>query len=90
VTQPQEIKEYHYYVGHIEHSAMLTEKMAQRLNAKPIDEPLDAPGVGEVENNEAQRASTGMRDADDSGVNSEVGDDAQRKSRSARNKRAAS
>jgi hypothetical protein len=86
MAEQQEIKEYHYMVGHVEHSAMLTEKMAKRLNAKPIGEPLDETETGNVENNEAQRMSTANRDADDTGVTGN--EDAATKTRNARNKRA--
>lgn len=86
MTEPQEIKEYHYYVGHVEHSAMLTPKMAERLNAVPIDQPLDDTQTGQVENNEAQRMSTAAGEADTAGVTGT--EDAQTKTRSARNKRA--
>lgn len=86
VTEPQEIQEYHYYVGHVEHSAMLTPKMAERLGAKPIGESLDATETGNVENNEAQRMSTASGEADDAGVTGT--EDAQTKTRQARNKRA--
>lgn len=88
MPEPQKTEEYHYYVGHVEMTAMLTPKMAERLGAKPIGEHLDAPGVGEVENNEAQRASTAMRDADDSGVTNPEHDEIAGKTRAARNKRA--
>lgn len=88
MPEPQKTEEYHYWVGHVEHSAMLTPKMAERLGAKPIGEELDPPGTGNVENNEAQRASTAMRDADDSGVTYEEGEQAASKARAARNKRA--
>jgi hypothetical protein len=84
----QPTAEYHYMVGHIEHSAMLTPKMAERLGAKPIGEPLDKPATGEVENNEAQRSSTLNRDADDSGTSNPEHDEAAAKAKVARNKRA--
>lgn len=42
-VQPEELKEYHYYIGYIETTAMLTEEMAEQLDAKPVDEPLDEP-----------------------------------------------
>lgn len=41
--QPEELKEYHYYVGWIEHTGLMTEEMAERFGAKPVDEPLDPP-----------------------------------------------
>lgn len=83
-----ELAEYHYMVGHVEHSAMLTEKMAKRLGAKPIGEPLDETETGSVENNEAQRMSTANRDADDAGVTNEDNEKTAEKTRVARNKRA--
>lgn len=43
--KPEELKEYHYHIGYIEHSALLTEDMAEKLNAKPIGEPLDEPNI---------------------------------------------
>lgn len=43
--KPQELKEYHYHIGYIEHTALLTEEMAETLGAKPVDEPLDEPGI---------------------------------------------
>lgn len=86
MTDPLEIREYHYYVGHIEHSAMLTPKMAERLNAVPIDQPLEDTETGNVDNNEAQRMSTAAGEADTAGVTGT--EDAATKTRSARNKRA--
>lgn len=86
MTEPQKIEEYHYMVGHVEHSAMLTPKMAERLGAKPIGEPLDDTETGNVENNEAQRMSTAAGEADEAGVTGT--EDAATKTRSARNKRA--
>jgi hypothetical protein len=60
--QREELQEYHYYVSGIEMTAMLTEKMAKRLGAKPVGEPLDDPN--NLENNEANRMSTGAQDVD--------------------------
>lgn len=37
----QELQEYHYWVGHIEHTGLLTEEMAERLGAKPLGEELE-------------------------------------------------
>jgi hypothetical protein len=88
MPEPAELKEYHYMVGHVEHSAMLTPKMAERLGAKPIDEPLDDTKTGEVTNNEAQRMSTATREADDAGVTNEDNEKTAEKTRVARNKRA--
>lgn len=81
MTEPQELKEYHYWVGQVEHSAMLTQKMADRLGAVPIDEELESPDP--FANNEANRASThtpaeGVTGPDDGAVP---------KARTARNKR---
>jgi hypothetical protein len=44
-VQPEELKEYHYYIGYIETTALLTEEMAEQLDAKPVDEPLDEPDI---------------------------------------------
>lgn len=63
VTAPrEELKEYHYWVSGIEMSAMLTEKMAARLGAKPIGEALDP--ANPLENNEANRLATNAQDVD--------------------------
>ena len=91
MAEPVEMKEYEYYVGHVKTTAMLTEKMAKRLGAKPVGE-AQAPEEGNVDNNEAQRASTDTREAEDAGVKATypdgtTGEDAQTKQRSARNKR---
>lgn len=43
-----ELKEYHYYVGYIEHTAQLTEDMAEKLGAKPLDQPLDEPATAKT------------------------------------------
>jgi len=51
---PPQLKEYHYYIGYIEHTAMLTEEMAEKLNAKPIGEDLDEPNIN---TNEQHRGS---------------------------------
>jgi len=64
MNQPrEELKEYHYWVSGMEMTAMLTEKMAKRLGAKPVGEPLDDPD--QHENNEANRQATGAQDVDD-------------------------
>jgi hypothetical protein len=63
----EELQEYHYYVSGMEMTALMTEKMAQRVGAKPIDEPLDPPD--NFENNEANRLSSpGQQQASDAGV----------------------
>jgi hypothetical protein len=38
VTQPQELKEYQYVVNNMITTALLTEEMAERLNAVPVGE----------------------------------------------------
>lgn len=81
MTEPQELKEYHYWTGYTETTALLTEKMAERLGAKPVGEELDDPDP--FANNEANRASThtpaeGVTGTDDQAVT---------KARTARNKR---
>ena len=89
--EPEELKEYHYYVGYTEVTAMLTEEMADQLDAVPIDEELDEPTGGKTSNNEANRMATRNRDADEAGVVSEDDPDgktATGKARGARNKRA--
>lgn len=89
--EPEELKEYHYYVGHMEVTAMLTEEMAEQLDAVPIDEELEPPTGGKTSNNEANRMATRSREADDAGVVSEDDPDgktATGKARGARNKRA--
>lgn len=93
MTEPLEMKEYKYRVGHIETTALLTEKMAERLNAVPSDQELPEPGVGNVDNNEAQRTSTQTREADEAGVQATADDGSttevvSTKARAARNKRA--
>jgi hypothetical protein len=88
--EPEELKEYHYYVGHMEVTAMLTEEMADQLDAVPIDEDLDEPTGGKTSNNEANRMATRSRPADDAGVVSDEDPDGKQatgKARSARNKR---
>lgn len=40
-----ELQEYHYHIGFIEHTALLTPELAEKLGAKPIDEPLDDPNI---------------------------------------------
>lgn len=63
MTQPrEELKEYHYWVSGMEMTAMLTEKMAERLKAKPVGEPLDP--ADQHENNEANRTATNAQDVD--------------------------
>lgn len=89
--EPEELKEYHYYVGHMEVTAMLTEEMADQLDAVPIDEELDEPTGGKTSNNEANRMATRNREADDAGVVSDDDPDGKQatgKARNARNKRA--
>lgn len=91
-NEPQKMSEYEYYVGHIKTTALLTEKMAKRLGAKPVGE-AEAPEVGGVDNNEAGRMSTSGREADDAGVvtTNPDGTDSEEtatKARTARNKRA--
>ncbi len=91
VPEPQELKEYEYVVGHLPVTAMLTEKMAKRLDAKPVGS-TESPGEGNVVNNEAQRASTHTREVEDAGVKTthpdgESESDVAGKARTARNKR---
>jgi hypothetical protein len=89
--EPEELKEYHYYVGYTEVTAMLTEEMADQLDAVPIDEDLEEPTGGKASNNEANRMATRNRPADDAGVVSDDDPDgktATGKARNARNKRA--
>jgi hypothetical protein len=52
--EPEELKEYHYYIGYIEHTALMTEEMAETMNAKPVGEPLDEPNIN---TNEERRGS---------------------------------
>lgn len=85
---PQELEEYHYYVGHMETTAMLTPAMAERLGAKPVGEALDEPDGGKKGNNEANRLSTQGGKADKDGVTNAGAEEAQEKARTARNKRA--
>lgn len=85
-TPPVELKEYRYYVGHIETTAMLTKEMAERMGA------VEVSGGGEparVRNNEAERLHTQSRAADEAGVAGAAARDALAKTRDARNKRAA-
>lgn len=82
-TEPQELAEYHYWTGHIETTAMLTPKMAERLGAVPIDE--DLPDADPTANNEANRAATVMKDGGVTGDGTET----ITKARTARNKRSA-
>jgi hypothetical protein len=88
---PKELEEYHYYVGHVEITAMMTPEMAEQVGAVPVDEDLEEPEGGKEGNNEANRLSTRSREADDAGVTSEEDPDgktATGKARNARNKRA--
>jgi hypothetical protein len=66
VPERQELQEYHYYVSGIELTAMMTQKMADRIGAKPIDEPLDP--ASQHENNEANRVAADNEDANANGV----------------------
>ena len=86
--EPAPLEEYHYYVGYMETTAMMTPEMAEQVGAKPIDEPLDEPDGGKKGNNEANRTSTRMADAEKGGVTNKDTDDAAEKARNARNKRA--
>lgn len=85
--QPLELKEYEYYVGHVKVTAMLTEEMAQRLDAVPVGEGAVAPKEGAVPNKTAEQVSSQTRESEDSGV---AGDDpeALNKARTTRNRRA--
>lgn len=90
--EPLQLKEYEYMVGHVPVTAMLTDDMAKRLNAKAPGE-AESPGTGNVVNNEADRTATQHREAEDAGVDATHpdGTDTQstaEKSRTARNKRA--
>lgn len=89
---PLELNEYEYMVGHVPVTAMLTEQMAERLNAKAPG-TAESPGVGNVVNNEADRQATQHREAEDAGVNAShpdgtTSEQAADKARTARNKRA--
>jgi hypothetical protein len=86
--EPIPLEEYHYYVGYMETTAMMTPEMAEQVGAVPIDEPLDEPDGGKKGNNEANRLSTRNREADDAGVTNKDNEDARDKARNARNKRA--
>jgi hypothetical protein len=84
-----EVREYEYMVGGIPTTAMLTEKMAQRLGAKPVGEHSGDPEY----NKTAERMSTHGRETDDEGADVTYADgttaaDAATKARTARNKRA--
>lgn len=71
MAERQELKEYSYYVGNIEHTAMLTEKMAKRLSAKPIGEasPDDVPNGGNTQaQNQANLSNSDMAAADADGT----------------------
>lgn len=82
---PLELKQYEYYVGHMKITAQMTEAQAEKVGAKPIGEAVDDPEGG-VQNKEAERASTQMAAAEESGV---TGDDpeALNKARETRNRR---
>lgn len=43
--QPQELAEYHYWVGYVEMTAQLTPEMAKTYNAVPVGEPLPDPAI---------------------------------------------
>lgn len=68
MSQPLELKEYEYYVGHVKLTAMLTEEMANRLDAVPAGEGAQAPEEGAVPNRTAEQLSSHTREAEDSGV----------------------
>jgi hypothetical protein len=90
--EPVELNEYEYVVGHVKTTAMLTEKQAQRLGAKPVGE-AEVPDTGQTQNREAERMQTRHREADDAGVaathpDGGTSDEAITKARTARNKRA--
>lgn len=87
MSQPLELKEYEYMVGHVPVTAMLTEKQAARLKAVAVGE-AKSPGEGNVINNEAERTATQSREAEDNGVQAPGTDEAQTKAKTARNKRA--
>lgn len=92
MSEPLELKEYEYVVGHVPTTAMLTEKQAKRLGAKPVGE-AEVPDTGKSENREAQRMQTSHREAEDAGVNAThpdggTSEEAVTKARVARNKRA--
>ena len=66
-----ELKEYEYMVGNIPTTAMLTDKMAKRLNAKPVGQASadDVPSGGNTASQrQAQLGTTEMAQADASGV----------------------
>lgn len=84
----QEMREYEYMVGGMSTTAMLTEKMAARLGAKPVGEHSGDPEF----NKTAERMSTHGRQSEDEGVevtfpDGSSGADAVNKARSSRNKR---
>jgi len=98
---PEELGEYHYYVSGMEMTAQMTPSMAEKMGAVPIDQPLDED-PDNLENNEANRLSSHMQDADKHGVQRPAtgGDETdpevdpetgrgwpQRRSRTAKNKR---
>lgn len=87
MAQPEELKEYHYRVGHTETTGMLTQRMADRLGAKPVGEPLDddtenTPQKGD----ESTRLSSRMRE-NRAGVRNAENEAAADKARTGRNKR---
>lgn len=84
--EPVELKEYEYYVGHMPITAQLTAEQAEAMGAKPVGEAVDPP-EGQVPNNEAQRAASQMKDADDKGATGND-PDAVNKARETRNRRA--
>jgi hypothetical protein len=86
--EPVELQEYHYYVGYMETTAMMTPEMAEQVGAKPIDEPLDDPAGDKTGNNEANRSASRMADAEKGGATNKDNEDAREKARQARNKRA--
>lgn len=84
---PLELKEYEYYVGHAKLTAMLTEEMADRLQAVPVGEGAEAPQEGAVPNRTAEQLSTHHRQAEDDGVDGPDSDGIN-KARNTRNRRA--
>lgn len=87
MTAPEELKEYHYRIGHTETSAMLTAAMAERMGAKPVDVPLDdddenAPQKGD----ESPRLSSYMKE-NEAGLTNADNEAAAAKARTSRNKR---
>lgn len=86
MSQPLELKEYEYTVGHMKVTAMLTEKKAAMLGAVPVGEAVDPP-VGQVPNREAEGRATHTREAEDNGVSNPAAAEVTEKTRAARNKR---